>query len=182
MYTEHDSLTLRHKITLDYFKCNKNKINQLIFGFYLVRYLKDFSQLMLLHSNKHNQGNHLKTIKKQVYWCYVGRKCQYQPLWSNTDLQVTNITIEWIVLQGSCDHEYLKYKVFRQKSEVFDSALDSVSTISVLYISEEIVSDWITRENYFKSIIVCYLKDPTNTLTSHGWRYKNWLVSLASRP
>ena len=25
---------------------------------------------------------------------YVGRKSQYQPMWLNTDLQATNITVE----------------------------------------------------------------------------------------
>ena len=33
--------------------------------------------------------------------CYIGRKCQYWPMWSNTDLQATSITVEWIVLLKS---------------------------------------------------------------------------------
>ena len=102
-----------------------------------------------------------------VWPCYLGRKCQYQPMWLNTDLQATNITVEWILLLGSHDLEYLIYKAFRQKSKVFDSGSGS----SIKYSVFSFVCQWrdcfwvITRENYFKSIIMYYSKDSTVTLT-----------------
>ena len=60
---------------------------------------------------------------------------------SNTDLQARNVTLEWIVLLRSRDHEYLIYKAFKQKFEVFDSSSGFGIKYLVLYVSKEIVSE-----------------------------------------
>ena len=64
------------------------------------------------------------------------------------NLQAINVPVpvEWIVWLGSHNHKYLPYKVFRQKSEVFNSGSGFGIKYfgiqySILYIREEIVSD-----------------------------------------
>ena len=65
---------------------------------------------------------------------HLRRMCQYGPVCLNKDLPETNITVEWIVQLGTCHHEYLIYKVFRQKSEVFSIRVcDSDSGLGIKF-------------------------------------------------
>ena len=90
-----------------------------------------------------NLSSYSKISQKHYFpICYVGRKSLCRPFFSNTDLQAANVTVKWIVLLGSRDHEYLIHRVFKRNSDCIQFWFwiqYQVFWYSVLYTSDEIV-------------------------------------------